>query len=95
MKPADTSGIKKGEYLKDGNNELARNSKNKATTNLYECKKFYQARNNLTKNENGDLLADPHNILSKWKNYISQLLNVHDVSDVGQTAEQLAPDPSP
>jgi hypothetical protein len=36
------------------------------------------------KNENGDLLADSHIILNRWKNYISQLLNVHSVSDVRQ-----------
>jgi hypothetical protein len=36
------------------------------------------------KDENGDLLADSHNILNKWKNYYSQLLNLHRVSDVRQ-----------
>jgi hypothetical protein len=50
------------------------------------------------KDENGDLLADSHNILNRWKNYFSQLLNVHNVSDVGQlevhTAEPLVPEPS-
>jgi hypothetical protein len=50
------------------------------------------------KDENGDLLADSHNILNRWKNYFSQLLNVHNVSDVRQievhTAEPLVPDPS-
>jgi hypothetical protein len=48
--------------------------------------------------EKGDLLADSHNILNRWKNYFSQLLNVHRVSDVRQieihTAEPLVPDPS-
>jgi hypothetical protein len=48
------------------------------------------------KDENGDLLADSHNIVNKWKNYFSQLLNVHRVSDVRQmeihTAEPLVPD---
>jgi hypothetical protein len=48
--------------------------------------------------ENGDLLADSHNILNRWKNYF-QLLNVHRVSDVRQieihTAEPLVPDSSP
>jgi hypothetical protein len=42
------------------------------------------------KNENGDLLADSHNVLNKWKNYFSQLLNVHNVSDVRQIEEQTA-----
>jgi hypothetical protein len=47
------------------------------------------------KDENGDLLADSHNILNRWKNYFSHLLNVHNVSDVRQievhTAEPLIP----
>jgi hypothetical protein len=50
------------------------------------------------KDENGDLLADIHNILNRWKNYFSQLFNVHNVSDVRQievhTAEPLVPGPS-
>jgi hypothetical protein len=50
------------------------------------------------KDENGDLLADSHNILNRWKNYFSQLLNVHNVSDVRQievhTAESLVPGPT-
>jgi hypothetical protein len=50
--------------------------------------------------ENGDLLADSRNVLNRWKNYISQLLNVHNVSDVRQigvhvhTVEPLVPGPS-
>jgi hypothetical protein len=56
----------------------------------------YQPRNKLVKDENGDFLADSHNILNRWKNYFSQLLNVHKVSDVRQkeihTAETLVPD---
>jgi hypothetical protein len=59
----------------------------------------YQPRNNLRKDENGDLLAHSHNILNMWKNYFSQLLNVHNVSDVRQievhTAEPSVPGPSP
>jgi hypothetical protein len=50
------------------------------------------------KRENGDLLADSHNILNRWKNYFSQFLNVRNVSDVRQieahTAEPLVPGPS-
>jgi hypothetical protein len=50
------------------------------------------------KDENGDLSADSHNILKRGKNYFSQLLNVHNVSDVRQievhTAEPLVPGPS-
>jgi hypothetical protein len=55
-------------------------------------------RSNLVKDENGDLLADSHSVLNRWKSYFSQLLNVHDVSDVRQieihTAEPLVPGPS-
>jgi hypothetical protein len=49
------------------------------------------------KDEKGDLLADSQNIVNRWKNYFSQLLNVHNVSDVRQTdvhtAEPLVPGP--
>jgi hypothetical protein len=44
------------------------------------------------------VLADTHNILNRWKNYISQLLSVHRGSHFRQieihTAEPLVPDPS-
>jgi hypothetical protein len=46
------------------------------------------------KDENGDLFADCHNILNKWKNFFSQLLNVYMVSDVRQIEVHI-PDPSP
>jgi hypothetical protein len=50
------------------------------------------------KDENGDLLADSHNILNRWKNYFSQLLNAHNVNDVRKIevhmAEPLVPGPS-
>jgi hypothetical protein len=41
------------------------------------------------------LLADSHNILNRWKNYFSQLLNVHSVSDVRQIEIHNVHDPSP
>jgi hypothetical protein len=31
-----------------------------------------------------DLLSDSHNVLNRWKNYFSLLLNVHNGSDVRQ-----------
>jgi hypothetical protein len=44
-----------------------------------------QPRRNLVKDENCDMLADSHNsILNRLENYFSQLLNVHNVSDVRQ-----------
>jgi hypothetical protein len=48
--------------------------------------------------ENGDLLADSQSTLNRWKNYFCQLLNVHGVNYVRQTAintaEPLVPEPS-
>jgi hypothetical protein len=93
---------KKREYLKDKIYELATNRVNKNIRDLYRginyFKMSYQPRNNLVKDENGDLLADSHNILNRWKNYFPQLLNVHTVSDLRQkeiyTAEPLIPSPS-
>jgi hypothetical protein len=65
---------------------------------MNEFKKGYQPRTNMVKEENGDLLADSHSILNRWKNYFSQLLNVHGVNDVRQTeihtAEPLVPEPT-
>jgi hypothetical protein len=94
---------KQREYLKNKIKELATNSKNKNTRDLYrgiiELIEGYQPRNSLVKDEIGDLIAGSHNILNMWKNYFSQLLNVHNVSDVRQievhTAEPLVPGPSP
>jgi hypothetical protein len=65
---------------------------------INEFKRGYQLRNNLLKDENGDLLADSHNILNRWRKYFSHLLNGHNVSDVRQievhTTEPLVPGPS-
>jgi hypothetical protein len=50
------------------------------------------------KDENGDLIAGSNDILNRWKNYFSQLLNVHNISEVRQIevhmAEALVPGPS-
>jgi hypothetical protein len=67
---------KRREYLKDKINELATNSMNMNIRDLYrginKFKRGYRPRNNLVKDENGDQLADSHNILIRWKNYFSQ-----------------------
>jgi hypothetical protein len=63
-------------YLKGKINELATHSKNKNIRDLYRGIndfKGYQPRTNLVKDENGDVLADSHNTLNRWKNYFSQL----------------------
>jgi hypothetical protein len=63
----------KRDYLNDKMNELATNNKNKNIRDLYrginERKRGYQSRNNLVKDENGDLLEDFHNILNRFLSY--------------------------
>jgi molecular chaperone GrpE (heat shock protein) len=91
---------KKRKYLKDKINELE--TKNKNIRDLYrginKFKKGYQPRINIIKDENGNLLADPQNVLNRWKNFFNQVLNVHRVHDVRQMdihmAEPLVPKPS-
>jgi hypothetical protein len=52
----------------------------------------------VVKDERGDLLADPHKSLNRWKNYFCQLLNVRGAGGVRQTemhtAEPSVPKPS-
>ena len=83
--------------------ELETNSKIKNVRDLYrginDFKKGYQPRTNIVKDEKGNLIADSHSILDRWRNYFSHLLNVqHGVNDVMQaeihTAEPLVPEPS-
>jgi hypothetical protein len=61
-------------------------------------KKGYHPRTNILKDEKDDLFADSHNILARWRNYLSRLFNVHEVNDVRQSeihiAEPLVPEPS-
>jgi hypothetical protein len=65
---------------------------------INDFKKGYQPRTNVVKDEKGDLVADSHSILTRWRNHFSQLLNVHRVNDVRQTevhtAEPLVHEPS-
>jgi hypothetical protein len=79
---------KKREYLQDKINEIELNSKNKNIRDLYkgitEFKKGYQPKTNLVKDERGDLLADPHKILSRSRNYFCQLLNVQGVRSISR-----------
>jgi hypothetical protein len=93
---------KKREYLKAKIIELEINSKNKNIRELCrginDFKKGYQPRTNIVKDEKGDLVADCHSILTRWRDYFSKLLNVHGDNDVEQTeihtAEPLVPEPS-
>jgi hypothetical protein len=82
--------------------ELETNIKIKNIRDLYRginnFKKGYQPRTNVVKGGKGDLVADSHSILARWRNNFSQLLNIHGVNDVRQTelhtAEPLLPEPS-
>jgi hypothetical protein len=47
-------------------------------------KKGYQPRTRIVKDEKGDLVADSHSIMARWRNYLSKILNVHGVSDVSR-----------
>ena len=57
---------------------------------LYKCK--------ILKDETGELVTGSYSILVRWRDYFSQLLNVHGVHDVRQTeihtAEPLVHEPS-
>ena len=52
------------------------------------CGALTQPRCNIVKDEKGDLVADSHSIVARWRNYFSQLFNVHGVKDVGQAEIQ-------
>jgi hypothetical protein len=53
---------------------------------INEFKRGHQPRNNLAKMRMVICFSDSHSIiLNRWKNYFSQIFNVHNVSDVRQT----------
>jgi len=65
---------------------------------INDFKKGYQPRTIIVKDEKGELFANPHSIMARWRNYFSQLLNVHEDDDVRQaeihTVEPLEPEPN-
>jgi hypothetical protein len=65
---------------------------------INDFRKGYQPRTIIVKDEKGDVVADSHSIMARWRSYFSNLLNVHGVNDGGQvekhTAEPLVPEPS-
>jgi hypothetical protein len=93
---------KKKAYLKVKIEELETNSKINNVRDLYgginDFKKGYQPRTTIVMEEKGDLVADSHSIMARWRKYFSQLLNVHEVKDVRQaeiqTEEPLVPEPN-
>ena len=86
-------------YLRAKIQELETNSKIQNIRDLYRginyFKKGYQPRCNIVKDEKGDLVADSHSIVARWRNYFSQLFNVKDVRQAEiHAAEPLVPEPS-
>ena len=67
-------------------------------TGINDLKKGYHPRTNIVKDEKGNLVADSHTILARWRNYFSQLLNVDGFNEVRQTeihtTEPIVPKPS-
>jgi hypothetical protein len=71
--PAELSGTKR--YSSETKEIMRMKKQNKNIRDLYrgisEFKKGYQPRTNLVKDKNGNLLADSHSNLNRWKNYFS------------------------
>jgi hypothetical protein len=65
---------------------------------ISDFKKGYQPRTDIVQDEKGDLVADCHSILARWRNHFPQLFNIHGINDVRQTevhpAESLVSEPS-
>jgi hypothetical protein len=88
--------------LKSKIEEMETNSKINNIRDLYrginDVKKGYQPRTRIVNDEKVDLVADSYSIIVRWRNFFSQILNVHGVSDVRQaeihTAEPLLFEPS-
>ena len=93
---------KKKKYLKAKSEELETNSKIKNIRDLYRgisgFKNGYQPRTDIVKDEKGDLVANSHSILARWRKHFSHLFSVHGVNVVRQTemhmAESIVPEPS-
>ena len=93
---------KKKTYLRAKIEELEANSKINNTRDLYRdinnMKKGFLPRTRIVNDEKDDMVADSLIIMARWRNYFSQILNVHGFSDVRQaeihTAEPLMPEPS-
>jgi hypothetical protein len=65
---------------------------------INDFRKGYQPRTVIVKDEKGDVAVESHSIMTTWRNYFAQLLNVHGVNDVAQvgilTAKPLVTEPS-
>ena len=79
---------KKKAYLKVKIEEFETNSKIKNIRDLFrvisDFKKGYQPRTSTVNDDKADLVADSHSILDRWRNYFSQILNVHGIMMLGR-----------
>ena len=79
---------KKKAYLKAKIEGFETKSKIKNIRDLYrginDFKKGYQPRTIIVNDEQGDLIADSHSVVARWRNHFSQLLHVHSFDDVRQ-----------
>ena len=57
---------------------------------ISDFKKGYHPKTRIVQDEKGDVVAHSHSILARWRNHLSQLLNVHGVNDVRQTKTHTA-----
>ena len=68
--------------------ELEANSKINNIRDLHrginDVKKGYQPKTGIVKDEKGDLVADSHGIIARWRNYFSQILNVNGLVRLGR-----------
>jgi hypothetical protein len=68
--------IKKKAYLKAKIEELETNSEINNIRDLYgginDVKKVYHPRTGIVKDEKGDLVADSHSIMARWRNNFSR-----------------------
>jgi len=66
---------KKMAYLRTKFEELETNNKIQNIRYLYrgisDCKQGYQPRCNIVKDEKGDLVANSHGIVARWRKYFS------------------------
>jgi hypothetical protein len=53
-------------------------------SNVKYFTKGYQPRTIIVKDEKSDSIADSHSIMARWRNYFSQILNVHWVGELGR-----------
>jgi hypothetical protein len=84
---------KKAAYLKGKINEIETNSQRNNVRAMYiginSHRKGFQARLNVVRNEEGNLVADAQGVLKKWKDHFSKILNVHKGHEQETTANEV------